>query len=119
MDLSHVNYYKIFTYLLITLIILNVLDSLTTFIGVHLIDGIGEGNPVVLSFVHNVWIFIAIKVFFITFMLTCALLYLLHIHHAFPKLWENEVGVSVAALGVGFYSMVVINNMVLIVRLSL
>ena len=107
-------FYQWFKLLLAVLIILNVLDSFTTMIGIYAIDGVSEGNVVVALFTSNLATFVIIKIGILSAFLIGALAYLFKIHHSFPKLWENEVGIGVASLVVAFYLFVVVNNIVVI-----
>ena len=107
-------FYVWFKLLVVALIILNMVDTITTIIGYYYVDGLSEGNALLIPFLSNVYTYLTIKAVVLSGLFLAALGYLFKIHHAFPKLWENEVGLTVSALVVLFYMYVVTNNFILI-----
>ncbi len=111
-------FYYWFKLLVVALVILNMVDALTTMIGVQYVEGVSEGNALMAPLVENLYTFLFVKAIILSGLFLAALAYLLKIHHSFPKLWENEVGVTVCGLVVAFYMAVVVNNVLLILNLT-
>lgn len=118
MDTSHIlskeHFYQWFKLLLVVLLLLNIADTITTLIGVNAVSSLSEGNQILLPLLDNIPLFLTLKLVLLSLLLIMALGYLIKVHHAFPKLWENEVALVFASLVVVFYFFVVSNNVILI-----
>lgn len=113
--LTKEHFYQWFKLLIVAIVILNTIDVVTTLIGVYYFDGLQEGNPLLGPLLENIHLFLVVKFILLSGMFLAALGYILKIHHAFPKLWENEVGVFLSSVVVMFYLFVVSNNVILII----
>lgn len=108
-------FYRVFKVLLLSLIIANIVDGITTIIGLSLFPHLAEGGVLFGILGANLSLFLTLKLVVLSLLLAGALLYILHVHDAFPKLWENEAGLVVGALVMVFYLIVISNNVFLIV----
>lgn len=100
--------------LILLIILLNTADAVLTSIGVYRLDALEEGNAVINVLVHDVKLFIAVKMVFITGIYLIFFTYLFERNQLFNKLWESRLAVSAAVLVVSFYVLVVVRNLFLI-----
>ncbi|MFP4524654.1 MAG: DUF5658 family protein [Candidatus Woesearchaeota archaeon] len=107
------DFYRSFRWLLFSLIVLNLVDGVTTAIGVS-VAGLEEGNVLVVSLFGDVVSFLVVKIIVLSGLLAGALVFLVHVHRPFPQLWENEAAFWTGAAVVLFYAVVVVNNLLLV-----
>ena len=107
------DFYQAFRWLLFALIVLNIVDGVTTALGVA-VDGVVEGNAFAMAVFGDLATFLAVKLVVLSALLVGALVFLVHVHRPFPRLWENRVAFWAAVVVVWFYAVVVVNNVVLV-----
>lgn len=107
------DFYRSFRWLLFSLIVLNLVDGVTTAVGVS-VAGLEEGNVLVAPLFGDLVSFLVVKIVVLSGLLAGALLFLVHAHRPFPRLWENEAVFWTGLAVVAFYAVVVVNNLLLV-----